>query len=215
MTRPASLAPRAKTRRSQEERRRQTQGSVLDASIDVLLDRGFTGLTTTEVAARAGVSRGALAHYFRTREDLIVAATRHLMDRGTALSTEAAERARGAADPIAHFIADAERFFFDRIYVGMIELLVAARTDPVLAREFLPIVSEWRTQVNDTWFDLFDEAGIPKDRARLILHMTNNLMRGLALTSLWDDTRALRKELLENWRATVKDIAEAAGAKAP
>lgn len=174
----------------------------------VLLDRGYSGLSTVEVAARAGVSRGALAHYYRTREDLILAATRHLMERGTEETMAAAERARGAADPVEHFVADTERFFLDPSYVAMIELLVAARTNPSFRSDYVPIVEKWRARINDIWLGLFHDAGIARDRAELILLLTNNLMRGMALTSLWEGGTATRDALLDRWRGMVKELAE-------
>lgn len=194
-------------RRSQAERRQETQASILEACYDVLVEKGVAGLTTVEVAARAGVSRGAQAHYFRTREDLIVAATRYLMDRGTRHATEAAERARGTDDPVETFIRDAEAFFFDRTYLAMMELLVAARTDAAVRRAFLPIVRSWRSQINNIWLEVFEEAGIDQKTAWQILQYTNNILRGLALTSLWDDSHGLRDAVTGNWRETVKRLA--------
>lgn len=214
MTRATAAAP-ATARRSQEERRRQTQTSVLEACIDVLVDRGFNGLTTTEVAARAGVSRGAQAHYFRTREDLIIAATEYLMDTGTRRSIEAAERARGAGDALDRFIDDAERFFFDRIYIAMLELLIAARTNPGFRRDYVPIVARWRARINRIWLEVFEKAGIPRDAAERLLHLTNFLLRGMALTALWDDDRATRDATLKTWRATIEEMAAAARGRPP
>ena len=61
-------------RRSQEERRRSTKLAVLRAVLDLLVDEGYLKLTVADVAERAQVSRGALSHYFRTKQDLVVAA---------------------------------------------------------------------------------------------------------------------------------------------
>ncbi len=41
---------------------------------------GWSGATVAVIAARAGVSRGATQHYFRTREDLLTAALAHMAD---------------------------------------------------------------------------------------------------------------------------------------
>jgi hypothetical protein len=48
----------AKPRRIQEERSAATRKALLDATIDCLAEDGYAALTTTKVAARAGVSRG-------------------------------------------------------------------------------------------------------------------------------------------------------------
>ena len=75
-----SSAPVRPARRTQAERRAATRKALLDATIDVLVDRGYAGLTTTLVCERAGVTRGAQAHYFATKADLVVQALSHLTD---------------------------------------------------------------------------------------------------------------------------------------
>jgi AcrR family transcriptional regulator len=62
-------------RRTQEERRRATQAAVLASALEVLIDDGYAHFSATVVAARAGVSRGALERYFPTKNDLLVAVT--------------------------------------------------------------------------------------------------------------------------------------------
>jgi hypothetical protein len=58
-------------RRTQAERRAVTRRALLDATLDVLAEVGYGGLTTAQVVARAGVTRGAWAHYFATKTELV------------------------------------------------------------------------------------------------------------------------------------------------
>ena len=51
-------------------RRRQ----VIEAVVDVLEDQGWEGLTIREVASKAGVSSGIVAHYFGDKQTMVVAA---------------------------------------------------------------------------------------------------------------------------------------------
>ncbi len=51
---------------------------LLDATIECLVTYGYAGTTTPRVAERAGVTRGAQIHHFRSKEDLVVAAIEHL-----------------------------------------------------------------------------------------------------------------------------------------
>ncbi|WP_228566094.1 TetR/AcrR family transcriptional regulator [Nocardia sp. SYP-A9097] len=55
--------------------------SVLDATIDALVESGFSAITTTGVAHRAGVSIGAVLHHFPTKSDLLCAAVAHSVER--------------------------------------------------------------------------------------------------------------------------------------
>jgi AcrR family transcriptional regulator len=62
--------------------------AILDATIQVLLRAGREALTTTRVAARAGVSVGTLYQYFPNKNALLQAALRRHLDE----VTEAVER---------------------------------------------------------------------------------------------------------------------------
>ena len=55
------------------ERRRQ----LLDAAGQVLLEHGLDGLTTRRVTEAAGEAKGALSHYFESKDDLV----RQLLER--------------------------------------------------------------------------------------------------------------------------------------
>jgi AcrR family transcriptional regulator len=74
--------PRGKSSRAERERPRAERGDVRpprgDATRDALLragrelfaERGFAGVGTEEIVARAGVTRGALYHHFVDKRDL-------------------------------------------------------------------------------------------------------------------------------------------------
>ena len=49
-----------------------TRLALLNAAIDLLVDRGFGALTTTRLAEHAEFTRGALQHHFASRDDLLV-----------------------------------------------------------------------------------------------------------------------------------------------
>jgi AcrR family transcriptional regulator len=65
-------------RRTQTERRRETIGLLLRATVDCLVDKGHAKTTTQEVALRAGLSQGAIFRHFASRLDLMVATAEHL-----------------------------------------------------------------------------------------------------------------------------------------
>lgn len=127
--------PAPPVRRTQAERRATTRGALLDATIEVLVDCGYAGLTTTMVCERAGVTRGAQAHYFATKADLVVQSLSHLTDK---LVVELVAQPIGVADGLEkQYAALLNRLW--EIYSGpvsqaLLELFVAARTDPELNR---------------------------------------------------------------------------------
>src|SRR5512139_2301251 len=64
-------------REPQQDRSRITRQRLLEAAIDCLASMGWAGTTVAVVAERAGVSRGAAQHHFRTREELVTAAVEY------------------------------------------------------------------------------------------------------------------------------------------
>ena len=53
---------------------------LLDATVECLVEHGWSGTSTTLVSERAGVSRGAQLHHFPTKNDLVLAAVEHLSE---------------------------------------------------------------------------------------------------------------------------------------
>jgi AcrR family transcriptional regulator len=60
-------------RRTQSERRAATRGALIDAARALFAERGFAGVSREEIVERAGVTRGAMYHYFASKEDLFLA----------------------------------------------------------------------------------------------------------------------------------------------
>ena len=62
---------------ARRERRKEARpGELLDAALDLFVEKGFAATRAEEVAARAGVSKGTLFLYFHTKEELFKAVVR-------------------------------------------------------------------------------------------------------------------------------------------
>lgn len=186
-----STPPRATPPRTQAERSSATRAKVLDATIESLLDVGYGRTSTQEVNRRAGVSRGALLHQFPTREALVVAAVRHLVD--TRLS-ELLARPR-PADPDISVIVDV---FDGPLFYAALELWVAARTDDVLRAAIIPL----DRQVNDAIAlgaaQLFGDRYTPEQ-----IDLSVELARGLAISRIMRsaaEEHAIIARLLPAWK---------------
>ncbi|VTU22705.1 TetR/AcrR family transcriptional regulator [Variovorax sp. RA8] len=60
--------------RAKRERRKEARpGELLEAALDLFVDKGFAATRAEEVAARAGVSKGTLFLYFPSKEELFKA----------------------------------------------------------------------------------------------------------------------------------------------
>ncbi len=59
-----------------ERRKQDRPGELLEAALDLFVEKGFAATRVEEVAARAGVSKGTLFLYFPSKEDLFKAVVR-------------------------------------------------------------------------------------------------------------------------------------------
>ncbi len=100
----------------------QKQDSILDAARTVFSRDGYTDTSVDDVAAEAGIAKGTVYLYFKSKEDLYLAAVvRDIRAFGT-LAREEMERAPGLREQFAAFLRvrldyfRAHRDFF-RIYL--------------------------------------------------------------------------------------------------
>src|SRR5437764_3220914 len=89
-----------KQRRTQAQRSASTRAALLDATITSLVEVGYANTTTTGIAERAGVSRGAQMHHFPTKADLVASAIEHLADKRVALARGQVDKVRISSDRV-------------------------------------------------------------------------------------------------------------------
>ena len=71
------LPAKADDPHARRERRKEARpGELLDAALDLFVEKGFAATRSEEVAARAGVSKGTLFLYFPSKEELFKAVVR-------------------------------------------------------------------------------------------------------------------------------------------
>src|SRR3984893_4948525 len=118
----------------QEERSAETRRRLLEAAIACLNERGYTRTTTTEIAGRAGVSRGAQVHHFRHKEELVIGALEHICERRLAeLQYAFEELPIGGLEVRFETLIDLMwSAFRGPSFYAWLELLVASRTEPIL-----------------------------------------------------------------------------------
>lgn len=176
-------SPSTRARRSQQERRDETQRRLLEATLACLVELGYARTTTSEVVKLAGVSQGALFKHYPTKAELLSAAVEHLFSQlvtGYEQSFELLPRGEATAD--AAFDLLWSLFTGPRLAVAF-ELYAAARTDADLQRALRPVVQQHRSVLTGIARELFPQAAseIPEFDAWVDLLMCS--MEGLVMES--------------------------------
>lgn len=198
--------PAVPPRGRREERTATSRARILDAAVACLIESGYTGATTLRIQARAGVSRGRLLHHFPSREQLLVAASRHL----------ATERLRRTGERIAGFTGDLTtgqrldraielmwQTFSEPHFWAAVELWTAARTNDDLRAVLLPQEREVGATVRAGMDRFYGSELAAHPRYVQVRDLLFTSMRGVGLTYTLDHRDPATEPHLRLW----KDIA--------
>ncbi|WP_067830561.1 TetR/AcrR family transcriptional regulator [Nocardia inohanensis] len=195
-----------------QDRSRATRQRLLEATIDCLAENGWAAATVAVVAERAGVSRGAAQHHFPTREDLITAALEYMFEtRMVQAMTEAK-----SIDEIAEGVGRTEAVVTSLVegyttpfFKAALQVWTHAAADPVLRERIVPLEAHFgRTQHR-----LAVEALGVDDKDPVAHHLvqaTLDMARGLGLADVLTDDSLRRKDIVQQWAATLHTALNAA-----
>lgn len=194
---PASQQPRA--RRTQEERSAETRARLLDATLECLIEVGYAHTTTTMIADRAGVSRGAQVHHFPTKSALVLDAVAHLAARQAQELRRRAQELPSSGDRLSLLVELVWESFSGPLFYAALELWVAARTDPALHRSLYGFERRLGRGMAVLWRDV--AGGLAQTpRFEEILDLTLHLARGMAVQKILRQDDGARRRLLEVWK---------------
>ena len=177
-----------------QQRALRTRAKILDATVESLIDDGYTATTTARVQELAGVSRGALIHHFPSKQELLMDAVAHLAVRRGRWFTEQAAGLDSPADRCAAGMGLLWSTMSGPLFAAATELWVAARTDDTL-RDAL-VVHERRlgADARTVIAEVLGEPDPEDPTFRAALDHALQTFRGAALTALLrDDARWERR----------------------
>lgn len=160
---------------------------LLDATIECLATSGYGQMSTNDVVRRARVSRGALAHHFPTKADLVKAAAVRLLEQ-----RERDFRDRfSAIEPSRRTPAEALdvlwSFYADPSGIALLELTVAARAHAELKPVLGPMSHQIETSTAGVFLEYFPElARLPF--AEQALRSIHAMFAGLTVGAMGGDT---------------------------
>ncbi|AIA05329.1 TetR/AcrR family transcriptional regulator [Streptomyces noursei] len=195
-----ALTPARRPKEPQQERSRATRLKLLEAAVACLAERGWSGSTVSVVAERAGVSRGAAQHHFRTREDLFTAAVEHV-----------AEKRRSALKELAHdlppagslartwrIVEEVVALYTGPLFRAALHLWVAASDEEQLRDRVTALEARVGREAHRTAVALLDaDESVPgvRETVQGLLDMA----RGLGLANLLTDDTPRRDRVVAQW----------------
>src|SRR5262249_13127047 len=150
---------------------------------------------------RAGVSKGALQHHFRTKEDLVAAVVAMLLDR--TLSHQHPHRAQLDSSALEIVQKELRSVWTDFINTGayraLLEILVAARTDTQLRPRIEPMLHRYNEQLDQHYRQSYEAISGDAADVEMLLVMNRALMRGLVIQDRYGAGSAYTARVVERW----------------
>ncbi len=193
----------AGARQPRQDRGWATRAGLLEAAVSCVAELGWSGTTVAVIAARAGVSRGAAQHYFRTREDLLTAALAHMADvrlaeirREAALLPAGEQRTRDVVKLLV-------RLYTGPLFRAAMQIWAAAAASEPLRGIVLPLEARLGRAAHKAAIELLraDESVPGVHEA---VQATLDLARGLGLADTLADDSRRRERIVAQW-ATMLD----------
>lgn len=187
------------------ERRRE----ILEATCEMVAERGFRDLRVADVARRAGYSSGTVHYYFDSKDSLLAEAFRFQYEesrvrRAHALGAEAdpVVRLRKLAD--VYLPSSTETIRSWRVWM---ELWVSALRDPVMGNVNDVYYGEWRQAVVDAVVEGCESGALRVADPTAFADMYVAMMDGLAIQVLVGARHMDLDRMRSTCRAFVDSIA--------
>ncbi|MCE8022114.1 TetR/AcrR family transcriptional regulator [Halomonas sp. MCCC 1A11036] len=193
-------------RQTQEERSRQTQSRVKQATIECILEKGIRATSTVDIARKAGVSRGALLHQYPSKELLMQAALEDILNREVDSVQDMATRIKAGKLDFETMLQALHEHFKGDMYMVTLEFLTTARTDPAIKEVLVPLATRFNASLEQIWEQLVMSAEHTSHEKRVALNATLCMMRGMGAQSIWRNDPGLYRDMLLFWKRTLLEL---------
>lgn len=184
MTGPKSEKRKAGQRRTQEERSATTREKVIRAAIDCLVEEGLHNTTAARIAARSGVTWGAIAHQFGDKDSVFLAVLewntqiyqRHLDVAMERAGANPAERLCALIDVTWSYMNEPASYAFSELIIHN-----RASSDERIIEQQDKVSNKWMKGV---WERLFGGYDIPAEKSETARNFVLATLQGLSLMRL-------------------------------
>ncbi|CDO87860.1 TetR family transcriptional regulator [Mycobacterium triplex] len=167
--------------RTQQQRREETVGRLLEASIASIIEVGYARASAAVITKRAGVSVGALFRHFETMSDFMAATASEVLRRQVESFTK-----QVAQIPADRPVLEAALTILRDITGGptnavLYELMIAARTDDKLNAHLREVMAQYTAKILDAARALPGAEGIDSETFPALVALLTNVFDGAAI----------------------------------
>ncbi|WP_160116442.1 TetR/AcrR family transcriptional regulator [Ruegeria sp. AU67] len=162
----------------QDQRSRDMQVKICNATVTCLDQLGYAETTFAKVQAKAGISRGAITHHFPTKQALVAATAMRLLGNAQNPLWPHDRAPQPVYDLIMSAWANIVNSAGGR---AIVEILVACRTDPALFGMLEKSLRDWDKSNLSLISARYVSATGDRNDTELLWSIARNFLRGLLL----------------------------------
>lgn len=167
--------------RTQQQRREETVGRLLEAAIASIVEVGYARASAAVITKRAGVSVGALFRHFETMGDFMAATASEVLRRQVESFTKQVAEIPADRPALEAALTILRDLTSSPTNAVLYELMVAARTDEKLKAHLRDVLGEYSTKIHDAARALPGADGFPAQTFPALVALLTNVFDGAAL----------------------------------
>jgi AcrR family transcriptional regulator len=167
--------------RTQQQRREETVGRLLQASIDTLVEVGYARASAAVITKRAGVSVGALFRHFETMGDFMAATASEVLRRQLESFTKQVAEIPADRPALEAALTVLRDITSGPTNAVLYELLIAARTDQKLRDTLQHELGQYSAKIHDAARALPGAESFPEEIFPVLVALLTNVFDGAAV----------------------------------
>ncbi|MGL4635273.1 MAG: TetR/AcrR family transcriptional regulator [Beijerinckiaceae bacterium] len=179
---------------------------LLEATLKVLESKGYLRANIADIAASAGVTRGAVNHHFRDKDDLVSSASRLMLNTAAKEISKLAEEVSGGRMSLDDFLDVLWKMYRGRLFMVTLEFMTEARHNEPLRTELREHVRHFHDALDAIWVRFFENSGVDHEQAKIALNTTLCLLRGMGLQSVLRSDKSYFDGLLTSWKGQLRRL---------
>ncbi len=190
----------------QAQKSAATRKLIIESAIKCFVDLGYSNTTTTAIAERAGLSRGAMLHHFPSKIDIVKAAVDYLHGKRLRAVRRAVPRAGAGEDRVRSNLEAYWRDVRHPMFVAFFELVVAARTDRELADILQPAQEAFDREWHRTAREVFTEWQVDDATFDVALDLSRYVIEGMAISNLMNRQGGRDEKVLDYLEDKLREL---------
>jgi len=163
----------------QAEKSRMTREKLVNASIEVIKEKGFAAASAKDIAIRAGITWGAAQHHFGTKEEILMEILKRSHDRFIQRLSSPGLAAGTLAERAARFVNLMWEHYQEDLYLAAIEIVSGTR-----GVGFQSAIKPFADEHLEHLRVIFPESEISADRLQEALLFAHFCLTGMATERL-------------------------------